>query len=336
MTPFFLKVTYCALSFIMLWFPPLVAGNSSSDTLVRIVGSTAVFPFSALISERLSLLMDLQGPIIERTGTGAGINLFCGGMGDDFPDAVNTSRPLSPSQVHTGIEHGVKDLLEVKIGYDGIVVAHAYVPQDTFSTLTLEDLFKALSQEVLINGTWQKNPYTTWRDVNPSLPPLPLMIFGPPSTSGIRDSLKDFVLSPFCETTNPTSCGLIREDGVYIEMPENSMLIVQKLETNPDALGIIGYPFLDQNQDLLQGIAINSIPPTLSTILEGLYPLSRPLYFYVKLKNFQEKQTLQLYLQEFMSEDVSGKDGALVEKGLIPLKENEKAQLLEKVKALTS
>lgn len=310
-------------------------GPVSPKPLVRIVGSTAVFPFSALIAERLSLFWDLPSPIIERTGTGVGINLFCSGISPEFPDGVNSSRPLNPSEKTLCHRHGVDDILEIKMGYGGIVLAHATSSDisDSFS-LTLQDLFKALSKEVFINGEWIKNPYKTWQDLNPELPNLPILIFGPPPTSGIRDALREIVFDPFCSIENPQNCGLIREDGAYIEMPENSMLILQKLDHNRGAFGILGYPFLDQNQDILKGISINGIRPTLTTILEDAYPLSRPLYFYLKVKNLQEKENLQAYLSEFMDEAVWGEEGALVEKGLIPLKEEEKKKIEEDVSRL--
>ncbi len=312
----------------------LQAESQHSPNFVRIVGSTAVFPFSALIAERLSLFWDLPSPIIERTGTGVGINLFCGGLSSEFPDGVNTSRPLNPSEKINCQNNGVEDILEIKIGYGGIVLARASSQREASSSLlslSLNDLFKALSKEVFINGAWIPNPYQRWNDINPLLPNLPIVIFGPPPTSGIRDALREIVLEPFCSLENPGNCGFIREDGVYIEMPENSMLVIQKLENNPSALGILGYPFLDQNQDVLTGIPINEVSPTLATILEGSYPLSRPLYFYLKVKNLQEKENLQAYLSEFMDETVWGEEGVLVEKGLIPLKEEEKKKIQEDV-----
>ncbi|HQS84129.1 MAG TPA: substrate-binding domain-containing protein [Alphaproteobacteria bacterium] len=328
-----LKAVSIALFFggILLSQNTLRGETQHPEDFVRIVGSTAVFPFSALLSERLSLFWDLPSPIIERTGTGVGINLFCTGMTAAFPDGVNTSRPLNASERSLCQNNGVTEILEIKMGYGGIVLARTASEESAHFSLTLNDLFKALSKEVLVNGAWIPNPYQTWQDVNPELPNLPLVIFGPPPTSGIRDALREIVLDPFCSLENPQSCGLIREDGAYIEMPENSMLMIQKLENNPSALGILGYPFLDQNQDVLKGVPINGIDPMLSTILEGSYPLSRPLYFYLKVKNLQEKENLQAYLSEFMDEAVWGEDGVLVEKGLIPLKEEEKMKIREDV-----
>lgn len=314
--------------------------HSNSD--VRIVGSTAVFPFSALVAERLSLLLDSETPIIERTGTGAGVQLFCGGLGPRFPDVVNTSRRLNPSERKTCTQHGVKDIFEIKIGYGGIVLAQinnqsllsSFSTPPLFSSLTLEDLFKALSKEIEYNGKWIPNPYKTWADVNSSLPNIPITVFGPPSTSGIRDSIKELILEPFCKMNNPQNCGLLREDGAYIELPENTMLIVQKLETNPGAIGIIGYPFLDQNPDILKAIPINNIIPSITTILEGFYPLSRPLYFYIKIKNLQKKQVLKTFIHEFLDDAVWGNDGALSEKGLIPLSEEERVILRERIQEI--
>lgn len=329
-----------ASAFAVFFLPFLLKGEPSS--FARIVGSTAVFPFSALIAERLPLLLDLPAPIIERTGTGAGVNLFCGGAGLKFPDGVNTSRPLQVPEKNLCARNNVTDILEIKLGYGGIVLVHASFSKFTPKTgsffppfsLTLKELFKALSKEVLINGQWVRNPYTTWREINPAFPDIPILIFGPPSTSGIRDSLKEIVFEPFCASQNSKTCGLFREDGRYVEIPENTMLIIQKLETNQEAIGILGYPFLDQNRDALKGVLINGITPSLMTILDGTYPLSRPLYLYLKIKNLQENKILQEYVYEFMDEAVSGEEGILAEKGLIPLRAEEKVKLFEEIRSL--
>lgn len=317
---------------VLLLFFPAYFLQAQHDSDVRIVGSTAVFPFSALVAERLTLLLDSETPIIERTGTGAGIQLFCGGMGAHFPDGVNTSRPLNSAEKESCRQHGVDHIFELKIGYGGIVLAHIYnssirsspFTSSSLFSLTLEDLFKALSKEIEQEGRWIPNPYKTWADINPLLPNIPIIIFGPPSTSGIRDSLKELILDPLCSSSNLKRCGLLREDGAYIELPENTMLIVQKLETNPGAIGIIGYPFLDQNRDILKPIPINGVLPDIQSILDARYPLSRPLYLYIKIKSLQEKQVLKTFINEFMDDPVWGDEGVLSEKGLIPLKEEER------------
>ena len=333
---------YILLSCLSISVLNIVQAEPHSD--IRIVGSTAVFPFSALVAERLSLLLESETPIIERTGTGAGIQLFCGGSGPRFPDGVNTSRPFNDSEKKLCKQNGVEDFFEIKIGYGGIVLAQINTQispssspeRFSFLSLSLNDLFKALSKEIEQDGKWVPNPHKTWSDVNPILPNTPIIVFGPPPTSGLRDSIRELILDPFCRLQNPQSCGFLREDGAYIELPENTMLIVQKLETNPQALGIIGYPFLDQNRDILKAIPIGEVIPDVKSILDGLYPLSRPLYFYFKTNNLEQKQILKTFIHEFMDDAVWGNEGALSEKGLIPLSSDERYRLRNQIQEILS
>ena len=296
---------------------------------VRIVGSSSVFPFSALVAERVGIFQEFSSPIVEKTGTGAGIKLFCAGTDSLFPDIVNTSRLMTEKERQLCISHGVDHLLEIKIGYGGIVLVRSKRSTDqeiSLKDLTLEDLFRALSRDVFVDGAWVKNPYQYWSDLSPDLPQIPIVVFGPPSTSGIRDSLREIVFEPYCaqHSKNPPHCGMIREDGAYIEMPENTMIIVQKLEANPHALGIVAYPFLDQNQDILEAVSVQGVFPALQTILTGTYVLARPLYFYVKGDTLKTKSTLRSYVSEFLDDNMYGEDSPLSEKGLIPLNSEER------------
>jgi phosphate transport system substrate-binding protein len=322
-----------ALVFTVFLTPSLWASDSSP---VRIVGSTSVFPFSALVAERIGFFQETNPPIVERTGTGAGIKLFCAGFNPTLPDIVNTSRPFNESERALCHAHGVSDIFEVKIGYGGIILAQSRKkPEDqVLEGLTLEDLYKALSYDVLIEDLWVKNPYHLWSEVNENLPNIPIVIFGPPSTSGIRDTLRETVFERYCgqdSANHPasTKCGLVREDEAYIEMPENTMLIVQKLEANPMAIGILAYPFLDRNRDKLRELSVNGILPDLQTILSGVYPLSRPLYFYVKAHHIPTKGMLKRYLQTFLDESFWDEEGLLSDKGLIPPSPDERKKTQE-------
>lgn len=292
---------------------------------VRVVGSTAIFPFSSLVAERLSLLeQGKEGPIIERTGTGAGIKFFCGGMTSEFPQIVNASRKIKVSEKQNCLNNGVSNILEIKIGYGGIIIATASNNRKegkVFSCergLTLDDLYKGLAKNVYHEGKWIPNPYNTWKEIRECLPDIPIVIFGPPFTSGVRDSIKELIIDPFCTEHSIKECFLIREDGRYIEVPENTKLVIQKLEMTPEAIGILSYPFWEQNQKMLNALSIESIKPSLNSIFSASYPLTRVFYLYVKKEPTRFAGILKQFLEEFLSEEVWSEEGALACKGLIP------------------
>jgi phosphate transport system substrate-binding protein len=315
---------------------------------ISIVGSSTVYPFATVVAERFGKAGAFKAPKIESTGTGGGFKLFCGGVGVQHPDMSNASRAIKASEFETCQKNGVTDIVEVKIGYDGIVVANSKKAEPL--KLTTKEIFLALAKEVPDPKGGEAlvpNPYKTWKEVNASLPDHKIEVLGPPPTSGTRDAFVELAMEAGAlkfEGLKKLSkedgkkfqkvFSSIREDGAYIEAGENDNLIVQKLGANPNALGIFGFSFLDQNNDKIQGSYVDGNPPTFDNIASGKYPLSRPLFFYVKKAHVGVIPGIKEYLAEFTSEKAWGKDGYLSEKGLIPLPEAERKQVGEDVKAM--
>jgi phosphate transport system substrate-binding protein len=312
------------------------AGAAEARDLIRIVGSSTVFPFSTAVAERFGRTTAFKTPVVESTGSGGGLKLFCGGVGVGYPDVTNSSRRIKASEVEMCASNGVAEIIEVKVGYDGIVIANSRKAQQY--DLTLRDVFLALAKDVPDgNGKLVPNPYKTWQDVNPALPATKIEVLGPPPTSGTRDAFVELALEGGCKTfefikamkkTDKTgykaACHAIREDGAYVEAGENDNLIVQKLEANPDAFGVFGFSFLDQNSDKVQGSKIKGVAPDFDEIADGSYPVSRPLYFYVKKAHVGVIPGIAEFLTEFTSDKAWGEDGYLTDKGLIPMPDDER------------
>jgi len=316
----------------------LSAGNpAAARDQIRIVGSSTVFPFAATVAENFGKSTAFRTPIVESTGSGGGLKLFCAGIGDRHPDITNASRRIKKSEVERCAKNNIKNITEVKIGYDGIVLANA-VGSKNFN-LTLRDVFLALAKNIPVDGgKTVLNPYKTWADVNPGLPATRIEVFGPPPTSGTRDAFVELAMEGGCKTfawvkalkksdklAYKALCHTVREDGAFIEAGENDNLIVHKLVANPKALGIFGFSFLDQNADKVQGSRIANKPPTFENISDGSYPISRALYFYVKQDHLAKVPGIKEYLAEFTSEKAWGEDGYLTDKGLIPMSSDERA-----------
>ena len=297
---------------------------------IRIVGSSTVFPFAAVVAEEFGKTTDNKTPVVESTGSGGGLKLFCAGVGVDHPDITNASRRIKLSEVDRCAENGVTDITEVKFGFDGIVLANSKAIEP-FS-ITLQQLFLALAKDVPSDGGMVANPNQTWADVDASLPAVKIEVLGPPPTSGTRDAFVELAMEGGCKTfpdikalkkqdkkAYKVLCHSIREDGAFVEAGENDNLIVQKLKANPSALGIFGYSFLDQNRDKVQGSTINGIAPDFDTIADGSYPVSRSMYFYVKKAHVGVIPGIEEYIATFTDEDAWGPYGYLADKGLIPL-----------------
>lgn len=318
-----------------------VAHAQSARDYISIVGSSTVYPFSTTVAEHFGKANSkFKTPKVESTGTGGGLKLFCGGVGVQYPDMTNASRQIKASEVENCAKNGVKEIIEVKIGYDGIVVASSKKTEPM--TLTRKDLWLALAKEVPEPGTGKlvANPFKTWKDVNPELPAHKIEVLGPPPTSGTRDAFVELVMDEGCKNfpaiealeksdkkQAKAACGAIREDGAYIEAGENDNLIVNKLVSNPNALGIFGFSFLDENLDKIQGETIDGVPPTFENIASGQYPVSRPLFFYVKKAHVAVIPGMKEFIAEFTSEKAAGNEGYLANKGLIPLPPAERKQL---------
>lgn len=312
----------------------------SSRDYIYVVGSSTVYPFSTVVAERFGRNTEFKTPKVESTGSGGGLKLFCDGVGVDYPDITNSSRAIKSSEIQKCASNGVTGVVEVKIGYDGIVIANSINSQTV--SLSRRDIFMALAKQVPgeTAGELVDNPYTTWNEVNPDLPATTIEVLGPPPTSGTRDAFVELAMEGGCKTVDwvaalkstdktayTTICHTIREDGVFVEAGENDNLIVQKLEANPNAFGIFGFSFLDQNTEKVKGAKVDGILPTFDLIADGSYPVSRPLFFYVKKAHVDVIPGLREFLREFTAERTWGEEGYLSDRGLIPMPEDERTEI---------
>ncbi|MGF1445963.1 MAG: substrate-binding domain-containing protein [Pikeienuella sp.] len=288
-----------------------VAGTAAARDQIKIVGSSTVFPFSTAVAEAFGKASAFPTPVVESTGSGGGLKLFCAGVGTEHPDITNASRRMKASEFERCQSNGVTEVVESVAGYDGIVVANS-IDAPVYN-LTREQLCMAL-----VAGAMDPAP-ANWNDVDPSLPATKIEVLGPPPTSGTRDAFEELALEEGCEEAGLDIEIEMRDDGAYVDAGENDNLIVQKLVSNPDAIGVFGYSFLEENADKIHGSTINGVVPTFDNILSGDYPLARSLYFYIKSAHVGVVPGIMEYAAEFVSEDASGEFGYLVEKGLIPL-----------------
>ncbi len=326
-----------------------MSANAQRD-YISVVGSSTVYPFSTVVAERFGKSTKFATPKVESTGSGGGLKLFCSGVGSATPDITNASRAIKSSEINLCAENGVKDIIEVTVGYDGIVLANTTAAKQV--SLTRREIFLALAKNVPNpdgSETLVDNPYKMWNEVNPTLPATKIEVLGPPPTSGTRDAFAELALEggckafPFIKAIKKQDkkkykaiCHGVREDGAYVEAGENDNLIVQKLVANPSALGVFGYSFLEQNSDKVQGSIIDGKLPTFDAIAEGDYPVSRSLYFYVKKAHIGVIPGIEEYLAEFTSEKAMGEYGYLAEKGMIPMTDEERTKVLSTVKNLTT
>lgn len=315
---------------------------------LNIVGSSTVYPFSTVVAEQFGKTSQFKSPKVESTGSGGGLKLFCEGVGARYPDVANSSRRIKPSEVADCDKNGVKEIIEVKIGYDGIVVANSKASKPL--QLTLRQLWLALAKEVAgpEAGKLVPNTNNKWSDIEPSLPATKIEVLGPPPTSGTRDAFVELAMEAGCssfewikalktsdEKRFKSICHTLREDGAFIEAGENDNLIVQKLEANPSAFGIFGYSFLDQNAEKLQPASIGGVSATFETISKGSYPVARPLFMYVKKAHIGVIPGVAEYLAEFTSPKAWGPEGYLAGKGMIPLSDAERTQVKQAATDLT-
>jgi phosphate transport system substrate-binding protein len=299
-------------------------GGMGSRDQIKVVGSSTVFPFTTVVAEQfVEQTPGVKSPVIESTGTGGGMKLFCGGVGAAHPDIEDASRRMTAAEYARCKANGVAGVIEVQVGLDGIAFAEAKTGPGL--RLTVADLYRAMAAA----PDGRPNTARVWRDVNPALPATPIQIYGPPATSGTRDALAALILARGCEGVHPElaalklhdpdafaqHCTRIREDGVYVDAGENDNLIVQKLQANPDAIGIFGYSYLEENRDRLNGIAIDGVAPTYGTIAQNRYPGSRPLYLYVKKAHLGAIRGLREYVRHYAAS--WNPDGPLIAKGLI-------------------
>jgi phosphate transport system substrate-binding protein len=316
-----------------------MTGAAEARDQINIVGSSTVYPFATVVAEQFGKTSDFKTPKIESTGSGGGLKLFCAGVGVEHPDITNASRRIKKSEVAKCAKNGINEIVEIKIGYDGIVFANS--KKSALMKLSLKQMFLALAKQVpegnKDGGKLIPNPNKTWKDIDPSLPNTKIEVLGPPPTSGTRDAFNELAIEGGCKTfptlkamkkkdkkTYKALCRGIREDGAYIEAGENDNLIVQKLEANPKAFGVFGYSFLDQNADKIQGSLINGVAPEFENIAAQEYPVSRPLFFYVKKAHVGKIPGIKEYVAEFTSKKAWGGEGYLADRGLIPMPDTER------------
>jgi phosphate transport system substrate-binding protein len=341
------KIGHLALAAATLLAAPLAA---QARDYINIVGSSTVYPFSTVVAEQFGKSGKFKTPKVESTGTGGGFKLFCGGVGVQHPDISNASRAIKSSEKEDCAKNGVKDIVEVKIGFDGIVLANSKAAKPL--ELDLKQLYLALAKNVPDPKSGDKlvpNPYKMWSDIDPSLPKQKIEVLGPPPTSGTRDALVELGMEGGCkgfpflkemkekdEKAFKAACGTMREDGAFIEAGENDNLIVQKLTANKDAYGIFGYSFLEENLATVKPAILNGSRPSYESISGGAYPLSRPLFFYVKKAHVGVIPGIAEFLAEFTSEKAFGPEGYLTDRGLIALPDADRKQVADSAKKMAT
>ena len=310
----------------------------TSRDQINVVGSSTVYPFSTVVAETFGNKTGIKVPKIESTGSGGGMKLFCKGLGTSHPDITNASRRIKKSEFNKCKENGI-DVVEIKVGYDGIVIANS--KKAKLLNLTKRQIFLALAKQVpegnKEGGNLVDNPNKKWSDIDPNLPNKKIEVLGPPPTSGTRDAFNELAIEGGCKTFPKLKaikkqdkkkykaiCRAVREDGAFIEAGENDNLIVQKLVENENAFGVFGFSFLIENEDKIQGSTVDGMAPTMETIADKSYGVSRPLYFYVKLAHVDVIPGIREFLEEYTSEDSWGPGGYLEERGMIPMPENER------------
>ena len=310
----------------------------TSRDQINVVGSSTVYPFSTVVAETFGNKTGIKVPKIESTGSGGGMKLFCKGLGTSHPDITNASRRIKKNEFNQCKENGI-DVVEIKVGYDGIVIANS--KKAKLLNLTKRQIFLALAKQVpegnKEGGSLVDNPNKKWSDIDPNLPNKKIEVLGPPPTSGTRDAFNELAIEGGCKTFPKLKaikkqdkkkykaiCRAVREDGAFIEAGENDNLIVQKLVENENAFGVFGFSFLIENEDKIQGSTVDGMAPTMETIADKSYGVSRPLYFYVKLAHVDVIPGIREFLAEYTSEDSWGPGGYLEERGMIPMPENER------------
>ncbi|NBU24301.1 MAG: PstS family phosphate ABC transporter substrate-binding protein [Gammaproteobacteria bacterium] len=327
---------------------PGTASAQSARDFITIVGSSTVYPFTTTVAEQFGRQGRFKTPKVESTGTGGGVKLFCNGVGPQFPDIVNASRRMNASEFDTCRKNGVKDIVEVRVGYDGLTIAES--KRGPVLNVTRKQVYLALAKQIPdpANPTVLiPNPYTTWNQIDKSLPATKIEVLGPPPTSGTRDSFHELYMEAGCRTYPWLNtlrgqdekrfkriCHTMREDGAFIEAGENDNLIVQKIEANRSAVGIFGFSFLEENLDQLRGSKIDGIEPTFETIASGKYPASRPLFIYVKKAHIGVIPGLLEFVNEYVSDKALGEEGYLADRGLVPQPKSDLARTRADVKSL--
>jgi len=312
-----------------------LAGEAAARDQISIVGSSTVFPYTQAVAENFSARTGAPAPVVESTGTGGGMQIFCQGVGLDHPDITGASRAMKASEWELCQQNGVTDITQVLIGYDGLSMAVAQ--EGEAFDISKAELFQALAAEVAVDGEVVDNPYSKWSEINADLPDVEILVYGPPPTSGTRDAWVELVMEEGCaefdaikalpEERMEDVCQRMRTDGPFVEAGENDNLIVQRLTQDPSAYGIFGYSFLFENLDSLKPVSVGGVEPNEETIASGEYGVSRPLFFYVKNDHRGVIPNLQAFIEEYVSEDAMGPGGYLSERGLVVLSDERRAEV---------
>jgi len=292
---------------------------------ISVVGSSTVYPFSSTVAEHFGKNGKFKTPVVESNGTGGGFKLFCAGVGPQTPDINDASRPMTDAEKTLCAGNGVKAVQEIRIGYDGIVVASA---KGASFDITREQLYKAIAKNVGVNGKLEANPYKMWSDIDAKLPKRPIHIFGPASNHGTRDALNELVMIPMCEEDpvmkamakpdRDKECKLVREDGAWVDVAADYAVLMGKLKNDRTAIGVFTFSYVDQNKDKISAAKVDGIGASMDTIASGKYPISRPLFIYVKKDHLGVIPGLSDFVKEFVSNKAAGSDGYLIDKGLVP------------------
>jgi phosphate transport system substrate-binding protein len=324
----------------------MVGGAASARDQIRIVGSSTVFPYTQAVAEEFTSTTSFASPVVESTGTGGGMRIFCGGIGEGHPDVTGASRAMTKSEFDNCTANGVTDVTEVLIGFDGLSIAQSQQGPDM--DLTKAQLYLALAAQVPVNGEWAANPYTRWSEIDSSLPDMPILVYGPPPTSGTRDAFVELAMHAGCEELDYVknggfdgdwigdNCSRMRTDGPFVEAGENDNLIVQRLNSDANALGIFGYSFLYENADTLKAAKVVGVEPSFDTIGDGSYTISRPLFFYVKNAHRGVIPGLAEFVELYVSEESMGPGGFLSERGMVPLQDARRKAVQDAAMAGTS
>jgi phosphate transport system substrate-binding protein len=344
-----LKTTSLASALALAVSGIVFAGPAIARDQIKIVGSSTVFPYTQSVAEEFAKKTGKKSPVVESTGTGGGMKIFCQGVGAEHPDITGASRAIKASEFALCKKNGVTNITEIQVGYDGLSIANSR--KGKTMNLTPSQIFLALAAEVPVGGKLVKNPNKKWSDIDKSLPSIAIVAYGPPPTSGTRDAFVELAMYAGCQAQPyvqaqkksmdkaafkkvlKTTCTRMRQDGPFIEAGENDNLIVQRLVADPNAVGIFGYSFLYENLDKLQAVKINGIEPTFDTIGNKSYPISRPLFFYVKNDHRKVIPGMNEFLAEYTSSAAMGKGGYLTDRGLVVLSPAQLKEMQERAKS---
>ncbi len=335
-------MTTIKLTASVLAITAIATSAASARDAIRIVGSSTVFPYTQAVAEQFANNTGAPSPIVESTGTGGGMKIFCEGIGENTADITGASRAMKASEYELCQKNGVTDISEALIGFDGLSIAISRSNEQDWD-LSLGEIYMALGAQVPVDGEWTDNPYKTWNEINPDLPAVEILAYGPPPTSGTRDAFVELAMHEGCKELDfvqngdfdkkwvKENCSRMRTDGPFVEAGENDNLIVQRLEADPNAVGIFGYSFLYENLDKLKPVKIEDVEPNADTIADKSYPISRPLFFYVKNAHRGVIPNLDEFLEEYMSDDALAADGYLAERGLVALSDERREELQDAI-----